>query len=390
MRSAAGRHPANWRRDATAASAGDRASGGLGSRIRNAASCSAGRADAGLPGGLFSLDQGRKDQRPAAALERREFPVLIQTPGGKQWPTTHIEAGTFAWKRVRFSVRVPDDAQSMTLFVGLESVTGKVWFDDIRVWLLHTPIVRPEQAVAGPVYRGHDLPRLRGAVVRPEHRRGRAANVRPAVERQRDSMAIDWPAHSVKDPLDLAAYDAWLHAELDKLDAVLPVCRQAGLYVAVVLMSPPGGRVALAGGGTGDAGLFNHADCQAKFVEVWRNIARRYKQAEAVWGYDLVNEPDDNSVEEGLADWQQLAERAGRAVREFDARHAIIVEPASGGGPDGFVDLALSTSPTWSTVFICTSPWRSPIKACLDQASRFAIPASLTASHGIRPGSKWR
>jgi hypothetical protein len=268
-----------------------------------------------------------------------KFMALVQTPGGTQWPAAHIEAGTFDWKRVTFSVRVPDDAQSLSLIVGLESVTGKVWFDDICVWLLKMPIVRPKQAVAGVAYRGHDLPRLRGAMVGPKID---AKGLR-TFGRQWHANVIRWqlirPGRSVKDPLDLAAYDAWLRTEFDKLDAVLPVCWQAGLRVVVDLHSPPGGRVCSGGYAAADAGLFNNADCQVKFVEVWRNIARRYKNAEAVWGYDLVNEPDDNSVEEGLADWQQLAERAARAVREFDARHAIIVEPASGGGPEGFAEL---------------------------------------------------
>jgi len=268
-----------------------------------------------------------------------KFMAVIQTPGGTQWPTAQFEAGTFAWKCATFSVRLPDDAQSMSLIVGLESVTGKVWFDDIRVWLVKPPIVRPKQAVAGPVYRGHDLPRLRGAVVGPNID---AEGLR-TFGRQWNANVIRWqlirPARCVKDPLDPAAYDAWLHAELDKLDAVLPVCRQAGLHVVVVLMSPPGGRVPLEGGATGSAGLFNNADCQAKLVEVWRNIARRYQNAEAIWGYDLVNEPDDASVAEGLADWQELAERAAQAVHAIDARHAIIVEPASGGGPEGFDEL---------------------------------------------------
>ncbi len=268
-----------------------------------------------------------------------KFMALIQTPGGAQWPAAHIETDTFDWKRLRFSVRVPDDAQSISLIVGLESVTGKAWFDDIRVWLLKTPIARPTQAVAGPAYRGHDLPRLRGAMVGPKID---AEGLR-TFGRQWNANVIRWqlirPGRAVKDPLDLAAYDAWLQAALDKLDAVLPLCRQAGLRVVVDLHSPPGGRVCSGGYAAADAGLFNNADCQAKFVEAWRKIARRYKNAEAVWGYDLVNEPDDNSVEEGLADWQQLAERAARAVREFDARHAIIVEPASGGGPEGFAEL---------------------------------------------------
>ena len=64
-------------------------------------------------------------------------------------------------------------------------------------------------------------------------------------------------------------------------------------------------------------GLFGKADCQAKFVDVWREIAKRYKNAKAIWGYDLVNEPIEDAVMEGTADWQELAERAAKAIREI-------------------------------------------------------------------------
>ena len=319
-----------------------------------------------------------------------KFMAPIQTPGGYQWPAAHIEAGTFAWKHVTFSVRVPDDAQSMSLIVGLESVTGKAWFDDIRVWLLKTPIARPKQAAAGPVYRGHDLPRLRGAMVGPKI----GADGLRTFGRQWNANVIRWqlvrPARAVEDALDLAAYDAWLDAELDRLDAVLPVCRQAGLYVVVDLHSPPGGRVCSGGYAAADAGLFNNADCQAKFVEVWRTIARRYKNAEAVWGYDLVNEPNDGSTEEGLADWQQLAERRpGPSASSTDGMR-LLWSPRRAAAPKVLTSCVPSTFLRWSTVFICTGPWASPIRACLDQANRSVILASSTASNGIRPGWKWR
>lgn len=268
-----------------------------------------------------------------------KFMAPIVGPQGKQWPAARIEAGTFDWRRVTFSVRVPDDAQSMSLVMGLESVTGKAWFDDLRVWVLKPPMVRPAHAVAGPLYRGHDLPRLRGAMVSP---RVDAESLK-TFGQQWNANVIRWqltrPGRSVKDPLDMVAYDKWLHAALDDLDAALPVCEKAGLYVVVDLHSPPGGQAISGGYTAANAGLFGNAACQAKFVEVWRHMARRYQHAKAIWGYDLANEPVEDVVEEGLADWQELAERAARAIRQIDPQRTIIVEPAEWGGPDGFGEL---------------------------------------------------
>jgi hypothetical protein len=269
-----------------------------------------------------------------------KFMAPLVAPSGKSWPAATLDAGTFDWRRATFAVRVPDDAESMSLMLGLEAVTGKAWFDDIRVTVAKPPLaaVQP-RAVSGPVYKGHALPRLRGAMVSP--------NIDDEslrlFGRQWNANVIRWqlirPGRAVRDPADLAAYDAWLDTALTRLDAILPVCREAGLYVVIDLHSPPGGRAINGGYAAANAGLFNSPLCQAKFVDVWRRIAQRYKDAEGVWGYDLANEPVEDAIEEGLADWQELAQRAARAVRQIDPRRAIIVEPAQWGNPSGFVEL---------------------------------------------------
>jgi aryl-phospho-beta-D-glucosidase BglC (GH1 family) len=117
------------------------------------------------------------------------------------------------------------------------------------------------------------------------------------------------------------------------LDAALPWCEEYGLRVVVDLHAAPTGPP-----GSG-RGLFNDAACQEKFIEVWRSMARRYKDSKAVWAYDLLNEPVEDAVDEAVDDWQALAARAARAVREIDPGHAILVEPAQGGGPDGLREL---------------------------------------------------
>jgi len=89
------------------------------------------------------------------------------------------------------------------------------------------------------------------------------------------------------------------------------------------------------GGDESGKSLFTDAACQAKFIEVWQRMARRYKDTKAVWAYDLLNEPNEGAVEGELADWQELAERAAKAVRAIDPHTTIIVEPPQGGGPAG-------------------------------------------------------
>jgi len=142
----------------------------------------------------------------------------------------------------------------------------------------------------------------------------------------------------IDDPLDLDAYDRWLQSALEQLDAALPLCEQYGLKVVVDLHSPPGGRKTTSGYAGSDNGLFSSAACQRRFVELWQQMARKYKGVKTIWGYDLANEPVEGVVEDGLADWQELAERTAKAIRAIDPVRAIIVEPAQWGSPDGLKD----------------------------------------------------
>ncbi len=254
--------------------------------------------------------------------------------GEKNWPAEQFEEGSFGWRRAAFRVALPSDAQQISLVLGLELVTGKAWFDDIRI-TVHRSLSRASAPVTtGPMYKGHQLPRLRGAMVSPD-----------IDEEGLRVLGQEWNANLIRwqlirrgriaDPLDLKAYDRWLAAELAKLDRILPICRKYGLLVALDLHSPPGGRSTSGGYAGSDSALFTSVECQQRFVELWREIARKYKDSPVIWGYDLANEPVESVGADGLADWQELAERAARAIREIDPQRAIIVEPPNWGSPEG-------------------------------------------------------
>ena len=193
------------------------------------------------------------------------------------------------------------------------------------------------------------------------------------------------------DPLDLAAYDRWLQSALKQLDAALPLCEKYGLRVVVDLHSPPGGQ-RLGGGYAGsDHGLFTDAACQRKFVEVWQHMARRYKDSKAIWGYDLANEPVEAAAGEELADWQDLAERAAKAIRAIDPERAIIVEPPEWGNPAGTAraSAAGSSERRLQRPHVPAARLHAPGRVS-GPARRTAIPARSTASDGTRPSLKRR
>ncbi|MHB8864611.1 MAG: glycoside hydrolase family 5 protein [Pirellulaceae bacterium] len=256
--------------------------------------------------------------------------------GETSWPAEQFEEASFDWRPVAFRVTIPNDAQKIRLVLGLELATGKAWFDDVRV-SVHRPLrSKPSPVTTGPVYKGHSLDRLRGAMVGPDIDE---EDLR-VFGQQWNANLIRWQLirrGPVADPFDLVAYDRWLEGELAKLDRLLPACQKYGLLVALDLHSPPGGRTT-SGGYTGsDSGLFTSAACQQRFVELWQDIARKYKDSTAIWGYDLANEPVESMSSEGLADWQELAERTAKAIREIDPQRTIIVEPPMWGSPEGLL-----------------------------------------------------
>jgi aryl-phospho-beta-D-glucosidase BglC (GH1 family) len=156
------------------------------------------------------------------------------------------------------------------------------------------------------------------------------------------TFASDWGANHVRwqliwggfpnsraDTATMGQYDAWLETELKRLDDLLPLCQELGLRVLIDLHTPPGGR----GAPDKSCAIFHRADCQKKFLEIWEKIAKRYRGAPAVWGYDLVNEPVEGNVAAGLMDWPALCREAAKRVRAIDAKRAIVVEPAPWGSP---------------------------------------------------------
>ena len=270
--------------------------------------------------------------RPPHAYNGVKCMLHTVAPAGARRTQQDNLFGTFDWKPLRFVAEVPADATEAWLVLGLEETTGRVWFDDLKVTVVGLRRRAPARRPSGPVYKGHDLPRLSGAMISPSVTAGDLRVLGKGWGANHVRWQLLWGGfpHGPADKGDLAAYDAWLEPALKRLDDLLPACREAGLLVLVDLHTPPGGR-----DGAGACRLFHERRFQGAFLRTWEKIARRYRGNKAVWGYDLLNEPVEGVVADRLPDWHALAERAAKAVREIDPGHAIIVEPAQWGNPEG-------------------------------------------------------
>jgi hypothetical protein len=262
-----------------------------------------------------------------------KFMLVSETPDRKLYPQAPLDVGTFDWKRTAFTARIPTNATAVTLCLGMEQVTGKVWFNDVKISAYKPPLTKKPAPMPGPMFTGRSVPRLRGAMIGPR-----------IDEDGLRTFGRDWNANLVRWQLirhrhaTMDDYDEWLESELQRLDAALPLCEKYGLMVAVDLHSPPGGKATVSGYIGTDDRLFTDRKIQDKFVEVWHRIAKRYKNSKAVWGYDLANEPVEDFVEDGCDDWHALAERAAKAIRAIDPTRAIICEAPPWGGPESLAE----------------------------------------------------
>jgi len=263
-----------------------------------------------------------------------KFMLIIETLGDKSYPQAPLNVGTFDWKRGAFTARVPTNATAVTLCLGLEKVTGKVWFENVKIYAAKPPATARPAPMPGPMFTGRTVPRLRGAMIGPR-----------IDEEGLRTFGRDWNANLVRWQLirnrrasTTDDYDQWLEGELQRLDAGVALCEKYGLMVAIDLHSPPGGKPTISGYYGTDDRLFTDRKMQDKFIAVWRHIANRYKNAKAVWGYDLANEPVEDFVEDGCDDWHALAERAAKAIREIDPIRAIICEAPPWGGPSSLAE----------------------------------------------------
>lgn len=112
------------------------------------------------------------------------------------------------------------------------------------------------------------------------------------------------------------------------LDRVVAWCRAEGLYVILDLHGAPGGQT---GDNIDDSWgypfLFEDEESQRLTVELWAELARRYRDEPIVLGYDLLNEPIAHyfDVERLNPRLEPLYRRIVAAIRRVDPNHVVFI-----------------------------------------------------------------
>jgi hypothetical protein len=274
-------------------------------------------------------------KEPPQSYNGVKMMLILDGPGGKQWLQQDKIWGTFDWKEVVFLATVPADITEAVLLLGIENTTGTAWFDDITITVIGKKPVRPTDKPAAPLYKGHDLPRLRGAMIRPDSFRTEDLKV----------LAGDWKANHVRwqllwdgfpngpaDTASVAEFDAWIEKQCAQLDKILPDIERYGVRITLDLHTPPGGRLPQDKGSA--MRMFQEKQYQDAFVAVWQKLARKYKDTKAIWCYDILNEAVEPPIPEGLLNWRELALNTSKEIRKIDPVKAIVIEPAPWGSPN--------------------------------------------------------
>ena len=128
----------------------------------------------------------------------------------------------------------------------------------------------------------------------------------------------------------------YLEAGFERLNRAVDWCRTYGLYVILDLHAVPGWQNPdwHSDNPTQTALFWSQPHFQDRFVNLWQEIARRYKNDPVIAGYNLMNEPLTNAASEQLygcyqPDWEcmnRIYRRAVSAIRAVDTAHIIFLE----------------------------------------------------------------
>lgn len=79
------------------------------------------------------LAKAENISKPAAGHLGGKFGLMMKDNNGKtQWPAAFVGGGNFDWKPLSFTADIPYGVRSIAVMLGLQGVTGKIFFRDLE------------------------------------------------------------------------------------------------------------------------------------------------------------------------------------------------------------------------------------------------------------------
>ncbi|PIR43844.1 hypothetical protein COV24_00590 [candidate division WWE3 bacterium CG10_big_fil_rev_8_21_14_0_10_32_10] len=110
--------------------------------------------------------------------------------------------------------------------------------------------------------------------------------------------------------------------KIKRIDNLISWCEKYNIYIVLTMHATPGGQSTLFTANPGKTLLWDSKEYQKQTVNVWRQVAERYKDKTIVAGYDLINEPDTKNPDTLLKLYNDIIKN----IREVDSNHLIIIE----------------------------------------------------------------
>lgn len=283
--------------------------------------------------------RGENVEKTALTWEGMKFMLhYVNAEGADLWPQAEALHGTFGWTTVSFrhdmgGIPSKDGKGAVTL--GIQNGSGRLEFDlsSLRIGPAEPiwPRVNVNRRVRYPK-RVSNLGPQRGVMLPagPCKEDDFATLKKWGATLARYQMVNGWLDDGANRDLD--EFDRWLDGKLDHLERdVIPWARKYGIRLVVDLHVTPGGRQG------SELAMFHDRKCADRFVACWKRIATRFKgNSDIIFGYDLVNEPEQQREALPDCDYWSLQRRAAEAVRRIDPETTIIVESNGWDSPSAF------------------------------------------------------
>jgi len=106
------------------------------------------------------------------------------------------------------------------------------------------------------------------------------------------------------------------------LDNILRMAKRHNIKIILDMHMPTGGEYQDYRDRPESSAFWDDPWMKGRFVDVWREIARRERNEPAIWSYDLMNEPATWDFES----YERLMQHTAQAVRTYDNNHVILLQ----------------------------------------------------------------
>ncbi|MBR0459871.1 MAG: cellulase family glycosylhydrolase [Victivallales bacterium] len=286
-----------------------------------------------IKGSLFSVSvkvRGKDVTEPSQRHNGVKCMVhYVKDDGSSTWPGASIPRGTFDWRNTGLLFWMPPNVTKAVLLLGLQDSAGHVEYDLSTLRCVSSSLAEDNYIVKYPE-RVQNTPPLRG-VMSPRPERFKPSDLTKLAEWNVNLVRFQICRHwaQIGSDTDIEEYDNWFHKCLDSLDALLPDAQKLGIQFIIDLHWPVGGRVE-----SNEMRIFYEKKYRDHFIELWKEIAARYKGKSAIWAYDIINEPKNFQLLP-VGYWE-VQKMTAEAIRAIDPDTPIVIESNMAANPTTF------------------------------------------------------